>query len=95
MSKARESDDVVRLDNSRSVPRLDYRRVIEAVEQFLPTMLPDHSYSVETMVGQGIWRTPLKRHAGAIVAHAVRRGLLPLEFAYKGKRSTNLYQLRA
>ena len=93
MTKAHAPDERVHLDNGRSVPRSDYQRVVQAVEQFLPTMVLGHSYSVETMVGQKIWRSPLKWHAGAIVAHAVRREFLPLKFAYNGKRATKLYEL--
>ena len=93
MNNGHASDDMVRLDSGRSVPRSDYQLIMQAIEQFLLTMLPGHSYSVETMVGQAIWRTPLKWHAGAIVAHAVRRKRLPLRFAYKGQRATKLYEL--
>jgi hypothetical protein len=93
MTEVQATNDSVRLDNGRTVPHQVYRLIIDAVEQFHPLMLPEHSYSVETMVGQAIWRTALKWHAGAIVAYAVRQKQLPLEFADNGKRSTKLYQL--
>ena len=83
----------IKLDNGRTILQTEYIAVLTAVNAFIPTMLPGHSYLVETMLGQAIWGTPLKWHAGAIVAHAVRRGKLPLRFAHNGKKATKLYEL--
>ena len=93
MTDLEESGETIRLDNGKTLPWCDYRKVIDAVNEFIPTMVRGHSYLVETMVGQAIWRTKFKWQAGPIVAHAVRRGSLPLRFAHNGKRATKLYEL--
>lgn len=93
MIEVQASKEVIQLDTGLWVRESEYQEIIAAVDAFITTMLPNHSYSVETMVGQIIWLSPLKWHAGAVVAHAVRRGRLPLRFAYNGRRATNLYEL--
>lgn len=93
MTDLEESGETIRLDNGKTLPSCHYRKVIDAVNEFIPTMVSGHSYLVETMVGQAIWRTKFKWHAGPIVAHAVRRGILPLRFAHNGKKATKLYEL--
>ncbi len=93
MTDLEESGETIRLDNGKTIRLSDYRDVIAIVERFIPTMVRGHSYLVETMVGQAIWRTKFKWQAGPVVAHSVRRGLLPLRFAQNGKRATKLYEL--
>ena len=88
MTDLEESGETIRLDNGKTLPWCDDpARSIHAVNEFIPTMVRGHSYLVETMVGQAIWRTKFKWQAGPIVAHAVRRGSLPLRFAHNGKRA--------
>ena len=89
----RSSDTWVELDTKRWVRKSDYDKVLTAIKKFIPSMFPRHSYSVETMVGQAIWSSSLKWHAGPIVAHAVRRRELSLRFADNGRRATNTYEL--
>lgn len=85
---------VIQLDTGSSVRESEYQKIVAAVNSFIPTMLPNHSYPAEAMVGQRIWRTRPKRRIGSIIAHSVRTGLLPLRFADNGKRATKLYELR-
>ncbi len=85
--------ETVKLDNGRWVERTNYRTIVAAVDAFIPSMRHGHSYTVETIVGQALWRSRLKWIAGPVVAHAVRRDELPLRFAPHGKRATKQYEL--
>ena len=73
-----------------------YGQVLERVHAFMPSMLPGHRYTLETICGNAFW-DPLNRYqrgsVGRFIAWAVVEGDLPLIFADTGKRRTKMYQL--
>ena len=71
-------------------------RGLELAERFIPSMLPGHAYTAETMCGIAFWkRLPhgMPSIVGQAIALAVDTGVLNLRVAYVNSDDKNWYAL--
>lgn len=87
--------------NIQPNPDTDYQelcRMVETlVEQFIPTMVPGHRYTLETMCGNAFWDALTGNQgqdAGEYMSLLVSSGEFDLDCVKSGKKATNYYQLK-
>ena len=87
--------------NIQPNPDTDYQelcRMVETlVEQFIPTMVPGHRYTLETICGNAFWDrlTPDQlRDAGEYMSLLVSSGEFDLDYGETGGKATKQYQLK-
>jgi hypothetical protein len=78
-------------------PQVLSEMVARHVDRFIPTMVPGHSYTLESMCGRAFWdrMTPSQRRAaGRSMTFLVSSGRFDLAYADTGRRPTKQYQLK-